>query len=620
MYEIWCCKPPLGTKIHNKLEGTDYVVSDNAQFVLSGFAGEQWVIKGDKLAAGYTLLDGSEINASSVKFDKNNCWDWHKVRAKSSTDVVCACFLPQNRYTNFPVVRSYGTLVANNPAVGHGLGDFLVAPVVNGNPNIQEARVVNGLIFALTYDLRGIPKESISPAAKQVEESGAPQPASIANARTNQLRPDVLTEEQKRERLLEANRLMEQARKAAEECMAEDPRVLVQFPSSVSWDKPIAFLVGAKASDGSIDSSKRHLSALLHLNSKLVIRDSQSTFQPVELQLTGEGKGRKAVFKVFNEYRVMEHLAEKKTRTVTINGETRQVPKYVPIGLSKSEPEVQPLSAEQMELNSLKSQAKALGLESSKPETNTDFGKRIYKTYLESKGFTINWTYSASDVKDGLYRFDAPETEHMIGTLSINRVPNSSSKIKVYPFYNSTFCDEVAELYELEFDLSTEGSNFSHFVDGFLSSIKLMDGGNFNGSADPDLARLFPHIHDSLNDLPIIGLVFNRLESFCKAHGIDVVTAIEAEGDHLAIQAVFNTWVEGSTEYMNQTFMYITDSYVEFEVNPNSGGDGNPQPLKYDSGRIHWDSAQELKEAFNEVILRRSTLIKVVNNNPSSVF
>ena len=44
-YTIWCCRPPIGTKVVNKLEKIGYETNQDAQFILSGTCGELWNIK-----------------------------------------------------------------------------------------------------------------------------------------------------------------------------------------------------------------------------------------------------------------------------------------------------------------------------------------------------------------------------------------------------------------------------------------------------------------------------------------------------------------------------------------------------------------------------------------------
>ena len=96
LYEIWCCKPPIGTCVINKLEQADvvkqlggrtwfsaeelvklsrtnpqmfsylkskaYIVDANKRYVLSGTLGELWTIDFGKLCSRYTTADGLNLN------------------------------------------------------------------------------------------------------------------------------------------------------------------------------------------------------------------------------------------------------------------------------------------------------------------------------------------------------------------------------------------------------------------------------------------------------------------------------------------------------------------------------------------------------------------------------
>lgn len=157
-YEIWVCKPPIGTHCENKFEGTKYVTNENKQFILSGTAGEQWVIDGNKLAKTYTFADGLQITPETINAkSKNGVMNWTKVKTRPDAGVVWAFHLPL-LIRDFPVNTSWGdVLLANRTGVGHGKGDFIMASDCNGEPNLNDVWVVNGVIFPRTYDLHAFP-------------------------------------------------------------------------------------------------------------------------------------------------------------------------------------------------------------------------------------------------------------------------------------------------------------------------------------------------------------------------------------------------------------------------------------------------------------------------------
>lgn len=160
-YEVYVCRPVLGTAVTNKLEGASYTTDKNKQFVMSGTLGEQWVIDAKKLASTYTLADGREINAEVLKGKKVNKEgeiDWLRLKTKrNSGQKNWAIMLPAS-VKNYSVKTSWGdTLLANRAGIAHGLGDFLVCADAGGKPNFNDMWVVNGIVFPTTYDMRPFP-------------------------------------------------------------------------------------------------------------------------------------------------------------------------------------------------------------------------------------------------------------------------------------------------------------------------------------------------------------------------------------------------------------------------------------------------------------------------------
>lgn len=180
-YEIWACRPPLGTKVHNVLRKEDYVTNQSQPFVLSGTCGEQWIASGSELAAGFTFANGEPINEQSVgRRCKGDLMDWVKI--KSIPGQICnfALKLPslQAEFRNFPVTTSRGEVMhANVPGIPHGDGDYLVCSMTpNGMPNLQDVWVVNGKVFPSTYSLQYL---HVSDKAKAAANQSVPQPDSL---------------------------------------------------------------------------------------------------------------------------------------------------------------------------------------------------------------------------------------------------------------------------------------------------------------------------------------------------------------------------------------------------------------------------------------------------------
>lgn len=154
-YTIWCAKPSLGTTVYNNLEDCNYTTTAEKQFVLSGTRGEQWVIDINKLAKTYTFGDGTPITEEALKAKlKNGVIDWFQVKTITDNNTLFAVFVPANY--QFQVPTSWGDVLnGNRPEIAHGKGDFVLCANANGQPNVQDRWIVNGAVFADTYDNRG---------------------------------------------------------------------------------------------------------------------------------------------------------------------------------------------------------------------------------------------------------------------------------------------------------------------------------------------------------------------------------------------------------------------------------------------------------------------------------
>lgn len=175
-YDVYVCMPKIGTKVRNRLEGADYIINENKRFVISGTVGETWVIDIGKLAKTYSFMDGKPIDAESLKsrMEKSGIIDWmHLKTLPGGGGINWAFHLPLS-IKNFPVQTSRGdTLYANRTGVGHGIGDFLVCADAGGQPNLNDAWVVNGEVFPTTYDMRAFP--GLVPAGKKLGETPIPK-------------------------------------------------------------------------------------------------------------------------------------------------------------------------------------------------------------------------------------------------------------------------------------------------------------------------------------------------------------------------------------------------------------------------------------------------------------
>lgn len=164
-YEITAEMPLEGTRVYNKFEQANYVTNSEKQFVLTGTAGEQWVIDVNKLAKTYTLADGRPITKDILSRMVVGTTNEFGLRvpvikpfkiATTRGPINWAIHIPINYV--FQIPTSWGDiLTVNAPNINHGHGDYIVCSDIYGCPNLNDRWVVNGNIFPDTYDMRAFP-------------------------------------------------------------------------------------------------------------------------------------------------------------------------------------------------------------------------------------------------------------------------------------------------------------------------------------------------------------------------------------------------------------------------------------------------------------------------------
>ena len=142
------------TSFHNDLENVDYTATDDGEsVVLKGTVGEQWVTKLSKVLETYTKADGSALTEQDFTEHKDTFID---LKTKAEPDTNFACFVPAD--VRLTVNTAWGDVLhVNDPASEHGYGDYLVCPNKDGQPDFSDVWVVNGAIFANTYDTANAP-------------------------------------------------------------------------------------------------------------------------------------------------------------------------------------------------------------------------------------------------------------------------------------------------------------------------------------------------------------------------------------------------------------------------------------------------------------------------------
>ena len=148
-YSVQVYTPSAGTKVHNKLENSDYVVNEKKPFVLVGTVGEEWTVDANKLKKTY-LLNGKEITDEVLQTLMDG--KKHTISTKKDAGVNWCKFVPKD--TQCEVATSWGeTLEVNRSGIPHGDGDYIVTADDGGKPNLEDRWVVNGEIFAKTYKI-----------------------------------------------------------------------------------------------------------------------------------------------------------------------------------------------------------------------------------------------------------------------------------------------------------------------------------------------------------------------------------------------------------------------------------------------------------------------------------
>lgn len=177
-YEVYVCRPMLGSNVYNRLEGTHYITNREKQFVISGTVGETWVIDVNRLMRTYEFISGTQITIEALKQRVRYCGiiDWMHLRTRQAgLELNFAAHLPIYSIRNFPVQTPWGDILyANRDGVAHGSGDFLLCTSIDGFPDTSDMRVINGEVFPVTYNIR-----NFTDIVSEVQRVITPRPRSI---------------------------------------------------------------------------------------------------------------------------------------------------------------------------------------------------------------------------------------------------------------------------------------------------------------------------------------------------------------------------------------------------------------------------------------------------------
>ena len=141
---------------HNDLEVVDLVATDDGEtVVLKGTRDEIWTSPLPQVISRYTKPDGSELRKEDFA-NKDVYFDIVTIPTK---DAYYAMHIP-NDITVVVETAQGNVLHSNLPNAPHGEGDFLVCTIrEDGEPDLSDIWILNGLIFMDCYDTSNMDKQ-----------------------------------------------------------------------------------------------------------------------------------------------------------------------------------------------------------------------------------------------------------------------------------------------------------------------------------------------------------------------------------------------------------------------------------------------------------------------------
>ena len=141
---------------HNDLEVVDLVATDDGEtVVLKGTRDEIWTSPLPQVISRYTKPDGSELRKEDFA-NKDVYFDIVTIPTK---DAYYAMHIP-NDITVVVETAQGNVLHSNLPNAPHGEGDFLVCTIRgDGEPDLSDIWILNGLIFMDCYDTSNMDKQ-----------------------------------------------------------------------------------------------------------------------------------------------------------------------------------------------------------------------------------------------------------------------------------------------------------------------------------------------------------------------------------------------------------------------------------------------------------------------------
>lgn len=141
---------------HNDLEVVDLVAADDGEtVVLKGTRDEIWTSPLLQVISRYTKPDGSKL----CKEDFANKDVYFDIVTIPTKDAYYAMHVPND--ISVTVETAQGNVLHSNlPNAPHGEGDFLVCTIwEDGEPDLSDIWILNGLIFMDCYDTSNMDKQ-----------------------------------------------------------------------------------------------------------------------------------------------------------------------------------------------------------------------------------------------------------------------------------------------------------------------------------------------------------------------------------------------------------------------------------------------------------------------------
>lgn len=186
---VYMCRPQQGTKVYNKNDNTYEQTTKIKQFIVSDQTGIQRVVTGKEVATKYKFMSGEEVTqkklTSILQEDGTIGWQQMMINSDLIGRKLWAIHIP-SEIINQPIIMAGQPdriQYINRSGVQHGNGDFLVTTDIEGFPDFDNLRVINGEDFQKIYKMPGQPEEKAvtinKPAEivvkKQIEKSDKTQ-------------------------------------------------------------------------------------------------------------------------------------------------------------------------------------------------------------------------------------------------------------------------------------------------------------------------------------------------------------------------------------------------------------------------------------------------------------